>query len=257
MTPLTIKGLTLGQGQSKIAVPITGTTANEVTRQGQIARANQPDLVEWRLDFLAEDLSATTVQAISLNLSQELTGIPIIATFRTQAEGGQRAISDNDYGQLLKALADSQVDLIDIEINREAAIVTAAITECQANGKAVIGSYHNFSETPSDQALHEQFAKMADLNVDLAKIAVMPKTAADVLRLMTASQTASTELDQPVVTMAMGGLGQLSRISGELTGSAISFASLDVQSASAPGQFTVQELTNIFQIIGGNHHESH
>lgn len=60
----------------------------------------------------------------------------------------------------------------------------------------------------------------------------------------------SHKLTIPLVTMSMGQLGVISRITGELTGSAMTFAS--VQKASAPGQINVSDMQMLLEAI---HHD--
>ena len=55
--------------------------------------------------------------------------------------------------------------------------------------------------------------------------------------------------DRPYITMSMGKLGLVSRISGELTGSAVTFGS--ASAASAPGQLPVGELRTILSLLAG------
>ena len=53
--------------------------------------------------------------------------------------------------------------------------------------------------------------------------------------------------DRPVISMAMGSLGSISRIAGENFGSAVTFAT--VGAASAPGQFPIQELRTMMEVL--------
>lgn len=153
------------------------------------------------------------------------------------------------YGDLLASLAQSGFDLIDVEVDHDQKMVEKAIQAIHDQNRQVIASYHNFQSTPTNAFLQNQFEKMANLKADMAKIAVMPTTKADVLRLLTASQTAQESLAIPIVTMAMGDLGKISRIAGQLSGSAITFASLDETSGSAPGQLTIAQIRQIFQLL--------
>jgi len=49
----------------------------------------------------------------------------------------------------------------------------------------------------------------------------------------------------PLAIMSMGELGKISRVSGALTGSVFTFASL--HGASAPGQIPIERMTNYLQ----------
>jgi 3-dehydroquinate dehydratase-1 len=68
----------------------------------------------------------------------------------------------------------------------------------------------------------------------------MPTDPQDVLTLLSATYQASQTLNVPLISMAMGGLGSISRIMGWLYGSAATFAV--GKSSSAPGQIAVEDL---------------
>ena len=55
------------------------------------------------------------------------------------------------------------------------------------------------------------------------------------------------ECEKPLVSMAMGSIGSISRISRENFGSGITFGT--VGAASAPGQIDVEELRTVLGII--------
>ena len=61
---------------------------------------------------------------------------------------------------------------------------------------------------------------------DICKIAVMPQDATDVLTLLSATNEMYTHYASvPIVTMSMGQLGMISRVTGQLFGSALTFGS--------------------------------
>lgn len=89
---------------------------------------------------------------------------------------------------------------------------------------------------------------MQRLDADILKIAVMPRCRADVFVLLTATEEMYTNYaDRPVVTMSMGSDGVVSRLCGELSGSAITFGAAG--KASAPGQMRVETLAQILREI--------
>lgn len=73
----------------------------------------------------------------------------------------------------------------------------------------------------------------------------MPQSVEDVLTLLTATRQADVALSQPVITMSMADLGKVSRIAGEVFGSAVSFGT--VGAASAPGQIPLTHMKNDLQ----------
>ena len=53
--------------------------------------------------------------------------------------------------------------------------------------------------------------------------------------------------NRPIITMSMSGTGVISRLCGELFGSALTFGS--VEKVSAPGQMEVNDLFTILQLF--------
>ena len=86
------------------------------------------------------------------------------------------------------------------------------------------------------------------MGMDVAKIAVMPQSEKDVLILLEAtSEMKQLHPETPVITMSMGKLGVISRIAGEVFGSALTFGTAG--SASAPGQIPAEELKTMLEVL--------
>ena len=89
---------------------------------------------------------------------------------------------------------------------------------------------------------------MQEIGADIPKIAVMPQSRRDVLTLLAATEEmTSTYADRPIVTMSMSGTGVLSRLCGEVFGSAMTFGAAG--KASAPGQMEVEDLKTVLGLI--------
>ena len=89
---------------------------------------------------------------------------------------------------------------------------------------------------------------MQDLGADIPKIAVMPQSKADVLTLLSATEEMATNFaDRPIITMSMAATGLISRLCGEVFGSAATFGA--VGKASAPGQMNAKDLETILSLL--------
>jgi 3-dehydroquinate dehydratase-1 len=89
---------------------------------------------------------------------------------------------------------------------------------------------------------------MQDLGADIPKIAVMPKCKLDVLELLEATVIMSEKYaDRPIITMSMSGTGVITRLAGEVFGSALTFGA--AKKASAPGQIGVEDLYSALQLL--------
>lgn len=143
------------------------------------------DVVEWRADFYEDvfDLAKTVDTAKALR--KALGETPILFTFRTKKEGGEKEIDADTYTALNKAVAESgAVDAVDVEIFSGDDVVRQNIANIHAAGKLVVGSNHDFFKTPAKSDLIYRLRKMQDMGADLPKIAVMPTCRADVVTLM-------------------------------------------------------------------------
>ena len=76
----------------------------------------------------------------------------------------------------------------------------------------------------------------------------MPQNKKDVLTLLAATEEmTSVYADRPVITMSMAGTGVLSRLCGEVFGSALTFGAAG--KASAPGQMAVEDLKTALELL--------
>src|SRR5690625_7060727 len=101
----------------------------------------------------------------------------------------------------------SSVDLIDFEISNGINEVEEIRKTTESNNKKLILSYHNFEFTPTNEKLIQLAVKAEELGADVAKIAVMPKSKEDVLRLLQVTKEIDELLSILVVTMSMGYFG--------------------------------------------------
>ncbi len=143
------------------------------------------------------------------------------------------------------------VDLIDVEVFSEEECVKSIIENAHGFGVKVIASSHDFNKTPSSDEIIETLRYMQKLNADIMKIAVMPKSKADVLELLNATLVMKEKYsDRPMITISMGAYGLVTRLVGEVFGSDITFGA--VGDVSAPGQIDVSELKNVLEILHKN-----
>lgn len=247
MKIIKVRDINIGEGIPKIAVSITGRTKEEIVDIVGRIDIEKVDIVEWRGDFFKDVLDKDKVLEVLEILRKSLKNTPMIFTFRTKKEGGEKEISEDYYYLLNKTIGKSKnVDIIDIEIFSNLEKVEALIKSIQKEEIFVIGSSHDFSKTPSEEEMISKLKQLESLGSDILKLAVMPKDSDDVLRLLNMTNKMKSHIKKPIVTISMGSLGLISRISGELFGSSISFGALDEK--SAPGQIPVDDLFNILNL---------
>lgn len=267
---LKIQQVTLGEGSPKICVSLMGKDKEEIEIEARRILNEECDMVEWRVDWfqmvdcndpetneneIELDLVKKNINEILdiLAMLRNLLGeMPIIFTIRTMNEGGQASYSQEAYKWLNIEVAKSGfVDIIDVELFIGSEIATEIIKETHKALKYVIASSHDFQRTPCEEELISRMLKMDALHADILKVAVMPKSSKDVLSLLEVTRKMSEELTtKPIVTMSMSELGIISRVSGEVFGSAITFGASG--QVSAPGQLPVSTLREGLQIFHTN-----
>lgn len=247
--PVQVRDLRIGEGRPKIIVSTSGKTAEQVLEQGRAAAASPAvDLLELRLDLLAFATDADQVAALGRRLVQTLGGKPLLLTFRSRREGGAGELDDAAYAALYgKLLQAGFADLIDVEMRRDERRVKALVVEAHKTGTKVILSSHDFQGTPGNAELLKRLQRQQTLGADILKLAVMPRDGGDVARLLQVTWTQHQRSPKPLLIMAMGGVGAVSRLAGETFGSALTFGSQG--QASAPGQIEADVLQQTLEAL--------
>ena len=262
MKTVKIRGVEIGAGITKICVPIVGTAKKEILEQASALRTVPADMAEWRIDWFENAYDFEVLYEVLKELRAVLGDLPLLMTFRTLGEGGENAIGPEAYADLnIRAARTGLIDLVDVELftgnctdpaytgsftgNR---IIRRIISEAHAANVFVVASSHDFDKTPDKEELIRRLRMMQDLDADILKIAVMPRCRKDVLTLLAATEEmTSAYADRPVVTMSMAGTGVISRLCGEVFGSAITFGAAG--KASAPGQMDAVDLRTALELI--------
>lgn len=252
MNPVKVRNIEIGTGVPKICVPIVGVTKDEIITEAKSFKDIPVDVVEWRVDWFEGVFDFDKVEDVLKDLREALGETPILFTFRTSKEGGEKAIEAEPYAELNKNAAKSgYVDLVDVEVFTGDDIVKDIVSAAHDCGVKVVASNHDFDKTPAKEDIVGRLVKMQELGADIPKIAVMPTCRKDVLTLLAATEEMYTEhADRPIITMSMAGMGLISRLCGEVFGSALTFGA--AKKASAPGQAAVNELNDMLQFLHKN-----
>lgn len=249
MNPVVVRNIKIGEGIPKICVPIVGVTKEDIISEAKSFASIPVDVVEWRVDWFEHVFETEKVIDVLKDLRDALKETPVLFTFRTSKEGGEKAIEADAYAALNKAAAQSgYVDLVDVEVFTGDEIVKDIVAAAHECGVKVVASNHDFDKTPDKDDIVGRLCKMQKLGADIPKIAVMPQNKADVLTLLAATEEMYREhADRPIITMSMAGTGVISRLCGEVFGSALTFGA--AKKASAPGQMGVEDLAQVLSLL--------
>ncbi|MFD1640979.1 type I 3-dehydroquinate dehydratase [Halohasta litorea] len=210
--------------------------------EAEPAAREDADAVEFRLDLATDPLD---------QLAAYDGELPLIVTNRATWEGGE---ADDEIRRLdtLEAAVDHEaVTAVDIECGALDGSIAAADTNrarqlretARDAGIVVIASVHDFESTPSVDGLTE-LLKTASDEGDVGKLAVTAADRSDALAVLSATHRAA-EAGWTVATMAMGAAGQHTRAVAPVYGSAIGYAPVDPEGATAPGQYDLATLRRL------------
>lgn len=202
------------------------------------------DLVEWRVDLSAHN----TDWAGALSLTDTLFShvhTPVLATIRTCEEGGGAHVDDAEYRRLVLAVAE-HADIVDIEIRRDPHGVL--VEEAHQRGALVLGSFHDMTGTPEITRLRRVVSTQAEAGCDILKFACTARGEQELCRVLETQVWAHTHLARPIIGIAMGHAGSLSRVCGLTLGCAATFAM--VSEASAPGQLDASAVRSVLDLLG-------
>lgn len=249
MSCITIRNCCIGVGRPKVILPLVEQTESAILEKAAEFSTLSADCVEWRADWFEAVRDDTALLHCLHALRTVLGDKLLLVTFRTKAEGGEQALTAEEYAHFLHSVfASGCADLIDIEYFTAGDHLPEWVRRAHAANLAVICSSHDFAKTPDHTVLVQRMVQMQQAGADLPKLAVMPQNRSDVLELLTATaEMADEHPETPVITMSMGTLGAVSRLSGEVFGSAMTFA--NPGKASAPGQIPLDVLNSALDAL--------
>lgn len=241
--------LNIGQGMPKICIPLTGFTLAELEMETAAALKAGADIIEWRADCYGTSASESLLQA-GERIASLAGGVPLLFTQRTVGEGGKSQSTPGQCAENCRLVLQAGfARMVDVEYSWGDEICRAVAQQAEQAGAAVVVSRHYFDRTPPRQEMAGLLFSMQSLGNVIPKLAVMPGCAEDVLALLGATYDFTHATGRPAVSMSMGKLGAVSRMCGEVFGSAITFGS--AQNPSAPGQMKADSLRKALELLHG------
>jgi 3-dehydroquinate dehydratase-1 len=192
------------------------------------------DLFEVRIDIIGDGW-----QDIVRQIEK-----PWIACNRLVEEGGKW--QDNEARRIEKLLEAIQLgaDIVDIELRTKN--LDKIVNTIKKRAKCLI-SYHDMKKTPSLDEMKGMVKRQLKAGADICKVVGTASTFADNLNVL---KLISEYPEQRIVSFAMGTQGTVSRVLCPVIGGDFTYASINKGRESAPGQITVEELINIYEMMG-------
>jgi 3-dehydroquinate dehydratase/shikimate dehydrogenase len=216
---------------TQICVSLTDeTTAQVVERMRQLA--GTADLFEVRGDLVTD-----------LNLLEILRAKTeaLLFTARSVSEGGRWDDADPRRRLVLLEAVRRGYDYVDVELR--AGYPQVGIEKA---GRGLVVSYHDLHGMPDD--LDSLYKKMCKEGADIVKIAATPSSFADVGRLLGFARRVSEHDGPPLIAIALGPLGVLTRILAGRYGAPFTYASAERGREAAPGQLPAQLLADVYRV---------
>src|SRR5205809_5279860 len=210
--PLQVRGLHYGGAQPLFCIPLAPPELESLSEQARIAAALKPDMIEWRADFFRHQTPERLREGAGV--LRGLAGdAAIIFTLRAKNEGGAQEMSLATRRPLIDAvLRSNTIDIVDLELANDPEFLDALMPLAKQCGVRVLLAMHDFEQTPPNEVLSGRIRAMRARGASIAKLAVMPRSEDDVLRLLEVTMRARREFpDLPLCTMSMGRLGSITR----------------------------------------------
>ena len=228
-----------------LAVPIAAPDLGQAKQQVKAALTAGAEMLELRtdyLEYLSVDLVKNLIGQIRAALSRP---IPIIVTCRDKQQGGALAYPQQLRIDVLTTALKAGAEFVDVEFenflrteNQERIMVALSQS---AKGRLIL-STHNF------KTKFENINKLYR-SILAAYPAAIPKlvyTANHINDCFEAFDLLYRTSGKQIV-FCMGEAGLISRIIARKLNSFVTFASIDEQSATAPGQLTIEQLKELYR----------
>ena len=225
-----------------LTVSITAKESDGFCRQFAQAKAAGAEALEVRLDGLE---GLTPESAGPLIAAAKQTQLPVIATCREKAEGGAGTFAIAEKTAILAECVRAGADFIDCELK------VFAKKEAQEPLKKILKSYPDCRLILSSHQLNGPFE---DINLTyelmlslwpmaICKLVYHARNINDCFEGLDLLHRAGKDM----IVFCMGPAGQMTRVLAKKLRAFLTFASLDENSATAPGQIPIAQMKNLFR----------
>jgi len=168
---------------------------------------------------------------------------PWLATDRSPLEGGRGEADEDERLANLSEAVGLGASMVDVELSMKNA--ARAVSGFRPRAICVV-SFHDFNGMPTYERLVEIVKRQIAAGADICKVVT---TAGDFADNITMLRLIKAFPQTRMVALAMGAQGMTSRILSPLAEGYFTYASLERGKESAPGQLTVAELREIYQML--------
>ena len=227
-----------------MAVPIAAKNLNEARQQTGAAKAAGAEILELRTDYL-ENISIWLVKKLITEAKRAGRSLPIIVTCRDKRQGGVRDCPQKLRIEVLVGVLEAGAEFIDFEYENFLSVENREkiLPGLSQNSKArLILSAHNFeTKFPNIDKLYRDI--LAVYPSAIPKLVYMANHINDCFEAFDLLHQTGGER----IVFCMGEAGLASRIIAKKLKSFVTFASIDDESATAPGQLTIEHFKKLYR----------
>jgi 3-dehydroquinate dehydratase/shikimate dehydrogenase len=229
---------------TKLTVPIAAETIDQAAGQITSAVAACAEMLELRTDYLQNLTPAFVPELLDL-IQNAKPSPPVIVTCRSRQQGGAISYPDDLRVETIVTAVNTGAHFIDCEYDTFSQIkyqekIRLALSN--STRTRLILSVHSFDGPfPDLAALYRHITTTYP-----ASIPKLVYTANHVNDCFAALDLLSRTSDDRIV-FCMGEAGLITRIVAKKLNSFLTFASLDDDTATAPGQLSINDLKNIYR----------
>ena len=223
-----------------LCVPIFVTEGEKAISDVSDAVKAGADMVELRTDKIDDpSLAEALVSVIANWLRNNAQQTKIIETRRSTSEGGFSGLLEEEAWAVRRTagLISQNVDYIDLEL----AILERHPSILKHIRKPFVLSAHNISAKPAN--LDDLVKAANNLPSSVNKFVWKAQNILDNLSALKLLKGAR----RPTIALCMGEEGLISRVLAKKFGAFLTFASLNAESATAPGQITIKEIKHLYR----------
>ncbi|PJC37514.1 hypothetical protein CO046_00020 [Candidatus Peregrinibacteria bacterium CG_4_9_14_0_2_um_filter_53_11] len=166
----------------------------------------------------------------------------VIAVCRGKDERGHFSGSESGRIGRLAAAVRSGAGLVDCGIQTDPMLIDELRATCDEAKAQLIISHHMWDRTPSLEELIRLERSTRELGADIVKIATTARSWSDTVVLFE-FMNRMHEAHHQIIALAMGERGRLSRLGCQLLGGVLTYVAADETTTTAPGQWTLSELS--------------
>jgi len=148
--------------------------------------------------------------------------------------------------KLLSTAMDAGAMFVDIEYESSKELIDEIKTLSKKSNSKLIISYHNYESTPSIEELTNIINECFLLGADIVKIACKSNSETDNITLLSLySKVESGKL----ISLGMGNIGKITRLAAPSLGAPFTYASLEKDMETAPGQIDLVSMKKIYDLM--------